>query len=107
MMDDAIKGSWKLAEGDIYDSSDDSGFTITMGESNFTIHFLRYAEETYPEDPEWEEARRIARLIAAAPELLEVVTQVVERSHAAGSMGVDKETLEEMARAAFDKATSE
>lgn len=60
----------------------------------------------YVHTSQYTEARKAAdaALIAAAPEMYEVIRQVVERSTAAGGMAVDDETIVEMAHAALAKA---
>lgn len=59
----------------------------------------QYSIQIYPEQD--------AHLVAAAPDLLAVAEQIVEREKAAGSMAVDDDMLLEMARAAIAKAKGE
>jgi hypothetical protein len=76
-------GPWYCSRGDSFDHSNDgkiNGFEILLNSADplatarcRLIDRIRYAEDIFPEDAEYSEAEANAHLIAAAPELYDVL----------------------------------
>jgi len=98
-------GPWAVYDGQWGDHSatEGGGFQIIMGPYDGgairSINLINYADGQYEFDKGYDEAKANARLIAAAPELLEALTEILVTEPAV------KGAVYERAKAAIAKAT--